>query len=163
MCSAAYSESNRSFWFSRLLKKELEVGINGGKMIKRVDHVAIAVKNLDEALKTFENLLGHKAAQVKEVPDQKIKAAMIHVGDVEIELLQPTAPDTGVAKFLEGKGEGVHHICFEVDDIDKELQAMAAKGVETIDKKGRPGLAGMIGFLHPKSAKGVLIELAQKV
>ena len=132
-------------------------------MIKRVDHVAIAVKNLDEALKTFENLLGHKAAQVKEVPDQKIKAAMIHVGDVEIELIQPTDPGTGVAKFLESKGEGVHHICFEVDDVDKELQAMAAKGVETIDKKGRPGLAGKIGFLHPKSTKGVLIELAQKV
>jgi methylmalonyl-CoA/ethylmalonyl-CoA epimerase len=132
-------------------------------MIKRIDHVAIAVKNLDEGLKAFETLLGHKAALVKEVPDQKIKAAMIHVGDVEIELLQPTDPGTGVAKFLESRGEGVHHICFEVDDVDKELQAMAAKGVETIDKKGRPGLAGKIGFLHPKSAKGVLIELAQKV
>jgi methylmalonyl-CoA/ethylmalonyl-CoA epimerase len=132
-------------------------------MIKKVDHVAIAVKNLDEALKTFENLLGHKAAQVKEVPEQKIRAAMIHVGDVEIELIQPTDPGTGVAKFLEGKEGGVHHICFEVDDVDKELQAMAAKGVETIDKKGRPGLAGKIGFLNPKSAKGVLIELAQKV
>jgi methylmalonyl-CoA/ethylmalonyl-CoA epimerase len=132
-------------------------------MIKRIDHIAIAVKNLDEGLKTFENLLGHKAAQVKEVPDQKIKAAMIHVGDVEIELIQPTDPGTGVAKFLETRGEGVHHISFEVDDVDKELQEMPAKGVETIDKKGRPGLAGKIGFLHPKSAKGVLIELAQKV
>jgi len=132
-------------------------------MIKRIDHIAIAVKNLDEGLKTFENLLGHKAAQVKEVPDQKIKAALIHVGDVEIELIQPTDPGTGVAKFLETRGEGVHHISFEVDDVDKELQAMPAKGVETIDKKGRPGLAGKIGFLHPKSAKGVLIELAQKV
>jgi methylmalonyl-CoA/ethylmalonyl-CoA epimerase len=129
-------------------------------MIKRIDHIAIAVKNLDEGLKTFENLLGHKAAQVKEVPDQKIKAAMIHVGDVEIELIQPTDPGTGVAKFLETRGEGVHHISFEVDE---ELQEMPAKGVETIDKKGRPGLAGKIGFLHPKSAKGVLIELAQKV
>jgi len=132
-------------------------------MIKKVNHVAIAVRNLDEGLKAFENLLGHKAAQVKEVPDQKIRAAMIHVGDVEIELIQPTDPGTGVAKFLDSKGEGVHHICFEVDDVDKELQSMAAKGVELIDKKGRPGLAGKIGFLHPKSAKGVLIELAQKV
>ena len=132
-------------------------------MIKRIDHVAIVVKNLDEGLKTFETLLGHKAAQVKEVPEQKVKAAMIHVGDVEIELIQPTDPGTGVAKFLETRGEGIHHICLEVDDVDKELQAMAAKGVETIDKKGRPGLAGKIGFLHPKSAKGVLIELAQKV
>lgn len=132
-------------------------------MIKKVNHVAIAVKNIDEGLKVFENLLGHKAAHVKEVPDQKVKTAMIQVGDVEIELIEPTAPDTGVAKFLDSRGEGVHHICFEVDDIDKELQAMAAKGVETIDKKGRMGAAGKIGFLHPKSAKGVLIELAQKV
>jgi methylmalonyl-CoA/ethylmalonyl-CoA epimerase len=132
-------------------------------MIKSVNHVAIAVKNLDEALKTFENLLGHKAAQVKEVPEQKVKAAMIHVGDVEIELIQPTDPGTGVAKFLESKGEGIHHICFEVDDVDKELQAMAAKGIDTLDKKGRPGLAGKVGFLHPRSANGVLIELAQKV
>lgn len=132
-------------------------------MIKKVNHVAIAVKDIDEGLKTFENLLGLKASHVKEVPEQKIKVAMIHVGDVEIELIQPTAPDTGVAKFLESRGEGVHHICFEVDDVDNELQAMAAKGVETIDKKGRVGLAGKIGFLHPRSAKGVLIELAQKV
>ena len=132
-------------------------------MIKRVDHVAIAVKNLDDALSVFEKLLGYKADHVKEVPDQKIKAAMIKVGEVEIELIQPTAPDTGVAKFLENKGEGVHHICFEVDDIDKELQAMSAKGIDLIDKKSRTGLAGKIGFLHPKSAKGVLIELAQKV
>ena len=132
-------------------------------MIKKVDHVAIAVKNLDEGLKAFESLLGHKAAQVKEVPEQKVKAALLHVGNVEIELIQPTDPGTGVAKFLENKGEGIHHICFEVDDVDKELEAMAAKGIETLDKKGRPGLAGKVGFLHPKSTKGVLIELAQKV
>jgi methylmalonyl-CoA/ethylmalonyl-CoA epimerase len=132
-------------------------------MIKKVNHIAIAVKNLDEGLKTFESLLGIKAAHVKEVPDQKIKAAMLHLGNVEIELIQPTAPDTGVAKFLENRGEGVHHICLEVDDVDNELQTMAAKGIELIDKKGRMGLAGKIGFLHPKSARGVLIELAQKV
>ncbi|HUV51532.1 MAG TPA: methylmalonyl-CoA epimerase, partial [Dehalococcoidia bacterium] len=119
-------------------------------MIKKVDHIAIAVKNLDEGLKTFEALLGIKATHVKEVPDQKIRAAMINIGNVEIELIQPTAPDTGVAKFLEKSGEGVHHICLEVDDVDKELQEMAAKGIELIDKKWRMGLAGKIGFLHPK-------------
>lgn len=132
-------------------------------MIKKIDHVAIAVNNLDDGLKAFEHLLGIKASHVKEVPDQKIKAAMLHVGNVEIELIQPTDPSTGVAKFLENRGEGVHHICLEVDDVDKELQSMAAKGVELIDKKGRPGLAGKVGFLHPRSAKGVLVELAQKV
>jgi methylmalonyl-CoA/ethylmalonyl-CoA epimerase len=132
-------------------------------MIKKVDHVSIAVNNLEEGLKTFENLLGIKPSHTEEVPDQGIKAAMIMVGDVEIELIEPTNPESGVAKFLEKKGEGIHHICFEVDDVDKELESLAARGVELIDKQGRKGLAGKIGFLHPRSTKGVLIELAQKV
>ena len=132
-------------------------------MIKRLDHVSIVVKDLGEGLKTYENLLGIKPSHVEEVPDQGIKAAMIAVGDVEVELIQPTSADSGVAKFLEKKGEGVHHVCFEVDDVDKELDSLAARGVELIDKKGRKGLAGKIGFLHPRSTSGVLIELAQKV
>ncbi|MFC1848096.1 methylmalonyl-CoA epimerase [Chloroflexota bacterium] len=132
-------------------------------MIKKVDHVSIAVNNLDEGLKTFGNLLGIKPSHIEEVPDQGIKAAMIMVGDVEIELIEPTKPDSGVAKFLEKKGEGIHHICFEVDDVDKELESLASQGVELIDKQGRKGLAGKIGFIHPRSTKGVLVELAQKV
>jgi len=132
-------------------------------MIKKVDHISIAVKNLDEGLKTFGNLLGIKPSHIEEVPDQGIKAAMIMVGDVEIELIEPTKPDSGVAKFLEKKGEGIHHICFEVDDVDKELESLASKGVELIDKQGRKGLAGKIGFIHPRSTQGVLVELAQKV
>jgi methylmalonyl-CoA/ethylmalonyl-CoA epimerase len=132
-------------------------------MIKKIDHLSIAVNDLDEGLKTFETLLGVKAGHVEEVPDQGIKAAMLLLGDVEIELIQPLKADAGVAKFLEKKGEGIHHICFEVDDVDKELQALADRGVELIDKQGRKGLAGRIGFLHPRSTRGVLIELAQKV
>jgi methylmalonyl-CoA/ethylmalonyl-CoA epimerase len=132
-------------------------------MIKKVDHVSIAVNNLDEGLKTYENLLGIKPSHIEEVPDQGIKAAMIKVGDVEIELIEPTNPDSGVGKFLEKKGEGIHHICFEVDDVDKDLESLAAKGVELIDKQGRKGLAGKIGFIHPKATRGVLVELAQKV
>ena len=132
-------------------------------MIKKVDHISIAVKNLEEGLKTYEKLLGIKPSKIEEVPDQGIKAAMMHIGDVEIELIEPVKPDTGVAKFLEKKGEGIHHICFEVDDIDKALESLAASGVELIDKKSRTGLAGKIGFLHPRSSNGVLIELAQKV
>ena len=132
-------------------------------MIKKVDHISIAVKSLDEGLKIYENLLGIKSSHIEEVPDQGIKAAMIMVGDVEIELIEPTTADSGVAKFLEKKGEGIHHICFEVDDVDKELESMAAKGIELIDKQGRKGLAGKIGFLHPKSTRGVLVELAQKI
>ena len=132
-------------------------------MIKKLDHVSIVVSNLDEGLKTYENLLGTKASHVEEVPDQGIKAAMIVVGDIEVELIEPTSSDSGVAKFLEKKGEGVHHICFEVDDVDKELASMADRGIELIDKQGRKGLAGKIGFLHPRSTRGVLVELAQKV
>jgi methylmalonyl-CoA/ethylmalonyl-CoA epimerase len=133
------------------------------RMIKSVDHVAIAVSNIDEGLKTFENLLGIKSSHIQEIPDQKVKSAMIVVGNVEIELIQPTTSDSGVAKFIEKRGEGIHHISFEVDDVDKELESLAARGVELIDKKGRKGMAGKIGFLHPRSAKGVLIELAQKL
>jgi len=132
-------------------------------MIKRVDHVSIVVSNLDEGLKIYENLLGIKASHIETVADQGIKAAMIVVGDVEIELIEPISPDSAVAKFLEKKGEGVHHICFEVDDVDKELESLAARGVNLIDKQGRKGLAGKIAFLHPRSTKGVLVELAQKL
>ena len=132
-------------------------------MIKKVAHISIAVKNLDEGIKTYQGLLGIKPSHIEDVPDQGIKAALIVLGDVEIELIEPTKPDTGVAKFLESKGEGIHHICFEVDNVDKELESLAARGVQLIDKKGRKGLAGKIGFIHPKSTRGVLIELAQKI
>jgi len=111
-------------------------------MIKGIDHIAIAVNSADEALSVFDNVFGLKADHIEEIPDQGVKAA---------------------AKFLEKKGEGIHHICIEVDNIDEELNSLAAKGVELIDKKARKGLAGMIGFLHPRATKGVLIELVQKV
>jgi methylmalonyl-CoA epimerase len=131
-------------------------------MIKKFHHVAIAVKNLDEALKLYESLFGVKASKIEVVPEQGVKAALIPMGDGgEIELLEPIDPNGDVAKFLETKGEGIHHICLEVDDIDKTLSAVAEKGCQLIDKKSRKGLAGQIGFLHPKSTKGVLIELAQ--
>lgn len=132
-------------------------------MIKKVDHIAIAVTNLKEALATYEKLFGLKPAHIKELPDQGVRAASLPIGEVELELLEPIDPKGGVARFLERKGEGLHHISFEVEDVDKELATLAAKNAELIDKKGRPGLAGKIGFLHPNSTRGVLIELAQKV
>jgi len=132
-------------------------------MIKRVDHIAIAVKSLDEALGVFESLFGLKPSHTETVPEQGVKAALIPIGDGEIEFLEPIDPEGGVAKFIERRGEGIHHICLEVDNIDEELKSLAARGVELIDKQARKGLAGRIGFLHPRAAKGVLIELAQKV
>ncbi len=133
-------------------------------MIKRVDHIASVVKNLDEAVELYERAFGLKPACIETLPEQGVKAALIPIGEQgEIELLEPIDAQSGVAKFLESRGEGIHHICLEVDDVDKELELLAAKGVGLIDKKGRPGLAGKVGFIHPKSMKGVLIELAQKV
>ncbi len=131
-------------------------------MIKKVHHVAIAVKNLDEALKLYEAMFGMKASKIVTAPEQGVKAALITIGDGgEIELLEPVDPNGGVAKFLESRGEGIHHICLEVDNIDQTLNTVAERGCQLIDKEGRRGLAGKIGFLHPKSTKGVLIELAQ--
>jgi len=133
-------------------------------MIKGIEHIAIVVKNLDEAVELYSKVLGCKPARIETIPEQGVKAAMIPMGEgAELELLEPINPDSGVGKFLEKKGQGVHHIAFEVDDIAQELKAMADKGVELIDKNPRTGLAGKVGFLHPKSTGGVLMELIEKV
>jgi len=133
-------------------------------MIKRVDHIAIVVKNLDEALQLYNNVFGVKPSKIETLEKEGVKAAILHMGEEgEIELLEPINPQGGVAKFLETRGEGIHHICLEVDNIERELKALADRGVQMLDKQSRPGLAGMIGFIHPKATKGVLYELAEKV
>ena len=132
-------------------------------MLKKIDHIAIAVSSVDDALKVFGEVFGLKAEHVEEIPDQKVKAATVRIGDTNIEFIEPTDPESGVAKFVEKKGEGIHHICVEVADIDAELKALEDRGVALIDKQARKGLAGKIAFLHPKSTKGVLMELVQKV
>jgi methylmalonyl-CoA epimerase len=130
-------------------------------MIERVHHIGIAVNNLKDSVALFEKLLGIKA-HIKDAPCQKVTEAIFKFGDgVEINLVEPMGPDSAVAKFLEKRGEGLHHIAIEVDDIDRELAAMEEKGIQLIDKEGKEGVAGQIGFLHPKSANGVLIELVQ--
>lgn len=130
-------------------------------MIKRVHHIGIAVKDLKESAARFEKLLGIKA-RIEEAPCQNVTEAIFKVGEgVEIDLVEPMGADSAVAKFLEKRGEGLHHIALEVDDINAELKAMEAKGVQLIDKEGREGVAGHIGFIHPKSVNGVLVELIQ--
>jgi methylmalonyl-CoA epimerase len=131
-------------------------------MIKKVDHIAIAVNSLEEGGKTYAPL-GLKVVHTETVLDQGVKIAFIPVGDSEIELVEPIDPNGGVAKFLKTRGEGIHHICLEVDDVARELKELAAKGVELIDKQPRKGAAGIVAFVHPKSTKGVLLELVQKV
>jgi len=131
-------------------------------LIKKIDHIAIVVKSLDDSIAVFDQMFGLKPEKIEMVQEQGVKAALFPVGPCEIELIEPISPDSGTAKFLETKGEGIHHICFEVDDVDKELETLEAKGAKLIDKKGRHGLAGRIGFVHPKTAAGTLFELAQK-
>jgi len=130
-------------------------------MIKKVHHIGIAVSNLKESAALFERLLGIKA-HIEEAPCQRVTEAVFRLGEgVEIDLLEPMGPDSAVARFLEKRGEGLHHIALEVDDINADLQAMEGKGIQLIDKQGREGVAGKIGFLHPKSVNGVLVELVQ--
>ncbi len=131
-------------------------------MIRRLNHVGIVTQNLKEAMEVYSSLFGLETAKVVEVPEQGVKVALIPVGDIELEIMEPTDPDSGVAKFLEKRGEGLHHISFEVNNLDEELNSLASKGAKLIDKKGRRGVvASKIAFLHPHAAKGVLIELAQ--
>jgi methylmalonyl-CoA/ethylmalonyl-CoA epimerase len=132
-------------------------------MIKKVAHIAIAVKNLDDALELYQNLFGIVPSKIETIPQQGVKAALLPIGDdSELELLESIDAQSGMAKFLETRGEGIHHICLEVDNVDSELSRLEKKGVQLIDKRGRPGLSGKVGFLHPKSTRGVLIELVQK-
>ncbi len=131
-------------------------------MIKGIAHVAIVVKNVEEAMETYSRAFGLKKVPVITVADQGVKSAVVPVGNSNIEFIEPIDPNGGVAKFLETKGEGIHHMSFEVDEIDNELNALADKGVQLIDKKSRRGTTGLIAFIHPKSTRGVLVELSQE-
>ena len=131
--------------------------------LKKLHHIALAVHDIEEALGDYADVLGLPRTEVVFVESQQVKATLIPVGDAEIELIEPTDPEGGVAKFLERRGESLHHICFEVHDVDAELADLDRRGVRLIDKTSRPGLAGMVGFLHPKSTRGVLTELCTPV
>lgn len=132
-------------------------------MIKKVDHIGIAVKDLDETLKFYENVLGIKAQGNEIIEEQKVRVAFLPIGDTEIELLESTEENGPISKFIEKKGEGIQHIAYKVDDIDKAIEEMKSKGIRMIDEKSRYGAGGAkIAFLHPKSTFGVLIELCER-
>jgi len=131
-------------------------------MIKKIDHIAIVVRSIEEAQQVYEGALGLELTDVKEMPEQAVRIAFLPVGESEVELVEPLTAESGVAKFLEKRGEGLHHICFEVDDIEAALRDLAAKGIRLIDQQPRRGAHGRVAFLHPKSAHGVLIELVEK-
>ena len=132
-------------------------------MIKKLDHIGIAVSDLDSALRFYEDILGLKCSHIEEVPDQKVKIAFIPTGDINLELLQATDSESATARFIQRKGQGIQHIALLVDDIEKELNILKEKGVALIDEKPRIGAHGAkIAFLHPKSTNSVLIELCEQ-
>ena len=131
-------------------------------MFKKVDHIGIAVKSIEDALGLFRDAMGLELEHVEEVADQKVRIAFLPVGETHVELLEPTSPDSNVAKFLEAKGEGIHHIAFNVEDIDAALAALRDKDIPLIDKEPRIGGGNKkIAFIHPKGTHRVLIELCQ--
>ena len=131
-------------------------------MIKKIDHIAIAVPDLEETATLYEELLGRSLDGVEEVEGMDTKVGFFPVGESHIELVQPTKEETGLAKFLAARGPGIHHICLEVDDIEADLKAYKEKGIKLIDETPRKGAHGTkIGFIHPKATGGVLIELCE--
>lgn len=132
-------------------------------MIKNIDHIGIAVQNLDETLKFYTEILGIKLNGTEVVEEQKVRVAFLPVGDTEIELLESTDPDGPIAKFIEKKGEGIQHIALKIDNIEEAIEEMKSKGVRMIDEKPRYGAGGAkIAFCHPKSTNGVLVELTER-
>ena len=132
-------------------------------MVKKVDNIGILVSNLDEAIKLYTDCFDAEVGKVETLPERGVKAAVLSLDQsANLELLEPL-PDSNMAKVLDKRGEGLHHITFEVDDVDNELNRLSGIGIELIDKKSRPGLEGMVAFIHPKSLRGVLIELCQKI
>jgi methylmalonyl-CoA/ethylmalonyl-CoA epimerase len=129
--------------------------------LSRIHHVGIVVRSLDQAYGLWRDVLGLPVHKVATVNDQGVRAALLTIGESEIELLEPLEASSGIGKFLAKRGEGLHHLCFATDDVATELKAARAKGVRLIDDRPRVGLAGMICFLHPASTRGVLVEYAQ--
>ncbi len=128
-----------------------------------IEHIGIAVKNLEQAIAYYKDILGLSCYNIEEVPDQKVKTAFFMVGQTKIELLESTAEDGPIAKFIEKKGEGIHHLAFAVSGLSAILPEIEAKGIQLIDKQPRAGAEGLqIAFVHPKSTFGVLTEFCEK-
>lgn len=132
-------------------------------MIKKIEHLGIAVANIEESLKVFETLLGTKCYKIEEVDSEGVKTAFLQVGESKIELLEATNPYSPIAKYLEKQGQGIHHIAFEVDNIQTEIERLLNEGFVLIHEFPKNGADNkLIAFLHPKSTEGILIELCQE-
>ena len=130
----------------------------------KISHLGIATSGIDEALKFWSGALGLENVHTETVEDQKVRVAMLPIGETNIELLEPTTADSPISKFLEKRGGGIHHIAVEVEDIEKSLAKLKSEGMRLIDEKPRVGAGGcLVAFVHPASANGVLLELVQEV
>lgn len=129
--------------------------------ITKIHHVAVVVRDLDEVLGLYQKSFGLELEKVMPVPYDRVRIGFLNVGEVKVELVQPTDDTTGVARFLESKGEGFHHVCFELPDVQAALDRLAAEGLQLIDTKPRMGADGPVAFVHPRSCHGVLVELVE--
>jgi methylmalonyl-CoA/ethylmalonyl-CoA epimerase len=132
-------------------------------MLKRIHHIGVVVPNLEDAYRFWRDALGLEFTKSATIEEQGVKAALLKAGGSEIELLEPLSPDNAVGRFLARRGGGLHHLCFETDDVVRELEGARNRGLPLIDQHPRKGLAGMICFLHPKATRGVLVEYAQPI
>ncbi len=131
-------------------------------MFQRIDHVGLVVQDIDRALATYRGLLGFPLLERLFIPEQKVEAAFLDAGNSTLELIAPTDPESGVARFLGRRGEGPHHVCFQVADIHAALAQLRGQGLQLIDETPRQGVHGLVAFVHPKAAHGLLIELLQR-
>src|SRR3972149_6687269 len=132
-------------------------------MLNKIDHIGIAVKNLEKAKEFYEKSLGLTPSPVEPVPSQMVTTVFFKIGDSKIEFLEGSSPESPITKFIEKKGEGIHHICYEVDDLEEPLSELQKSGIQLIDKSPRVGAHGKkIAFIHPKSTNGILTELTEK-
>lgn len=131
-------------------------------MLTKINHIGIAVKSLEETVQFYRDNLGMEFKGIEDVSEQKVRVAMLQIGESKIELLEPTSDDSPVAKFIEKNGAGIHHVAYEVDDVEAAIAKLLADGVRMVDEKPRHGAHGTrIAFIHPKSSNGVLTELCQ--
>lgn len=132
-------------------------------MVKSVDHIGIAVKSIEQSLPFYTDILRLPLLRIEQVAIQKVKVAFIQAGETKLELLEPTSEDSTIAKFIEKRGEGIHHVALGVDSIEERIEEMKENGIRMIDEKSRPGAHGtQVAFMHPKSAGGVLFEFCEK-
>lgn len=129
----------------------------------RLDHVGVAVRSLEEALAPYEKGLGLTVVDIEELPTEKVRVAFLPMGDTRLEFLEPTGDDSPIARFLQRRGEGIHHLCFQVEDLEATLERLRKAGVELVDEKPRAGAGGSrVAFIHPRGMAGVLVELVEK-